>query len=77
MAEQREREARREIDLLLNSSHRTEADFYTYRCLANEGFIPGYNFPRLPVRALVTGVCNRSTAFSGTDRIRAGEHHLL
>jgi very-short-patch-repair endonuclease len=55
MAEQREREARREIELLLNSSHRTEADFYTYRYLANEGFIPGYNFPRLPVRALVSG----------------------
>jgi hypothetical protein len=55
IAEQREREARREIELLLNSSHRTEADFYTYRYLANEGFIPGYNFPRLPVRALVSG----------------------
>jgi hypothetical protein len=55
MAEQRERESRREIELLLNSSHRTEADFYTYRYLANEGFIPGYNFPRLPVRALVAG----------------------
>jgi hypothetical protein len=54
MAEQREREARREIEMLLNSSHRTEADFYTYRYLANEGFIPGYNFPRLPVRALVS-----------------------
>jgi len=54
-AEQREREARREIELLLNRSHSTEADFYTYRYLANEGFIPGYNFPRLPVRALVSG----------------------
>jgi hypothetical protein len=31
----------------------TEADFYVYRYLANEGFLPGYNFPRLPVRALV------------------------
>jgi superfamily II DNA/RNA helicase/very-short-patch-repair endonuclease len=54
-AEQREREARREIELLLNGANRTEADFYTYRYLANEGFIPGYNFPRLPVRALVAG----------------------
>jgi hypothetical protein len=54
-AEQREREARREIELLLNISHRTETDFYTYRYLANEGFIPGYNFPRLPIRALVSG----------------------
>jgi hypothetical protein len=37
-AEQREREARREIELLLNGANRTEADFYTYRYLANEGF---------------------------------------
>jgi hypothetical protein len=54
-AEQRERESRREIELLLNRSNQTQADFYTYRYLANEGFIPGYNFPRLPVRALVSG----------------------
>jgi superfamily II DNA/RNA helicase len=52
-AEQREREAKREIQLLLNESDSTEADFYVYRYLANEGFLPGYNFPRLPVRALV------------------------
>jgi ATP-dependent helicase YprA (DUF1998 family) len=52
-AEQREREAKREIQLLLNESDSTETDFYVYRYLANEGFLPGYNFPRLPVRALV------------------------
>jgi hypothetical protein len=66
MAEQREREARREIELLLNRSHSTEADFYTYRYLANEGFIPGYNFPRLPVRALVSG----ATGAHAIDRPR-------
>jgi len=53
-AEQREREAKREIQLLLNESDSTETDFYVYRYLANEGFLPGYNFPRLPVRALVS-----------------------
>lgn len=53
LAEQREREAKREIQLLLNESDSTESDFYVYRYLANEGFLPGYNFPRLPVRALV------------------------
>jgi hypothetical protein len=52
-AEQREREAKREIQLLLNNGDSTESDFYVYRYLANEGFLPGYNFPRLPVRALV------------------------
>ena len=29
------------------------ADFYTYRYLATEGFLPGYNFPRLPLYAYV------------------------
>ncbi len=53
-AEQREREAKREIDLLLNRGEPvTESDFYPYRYLAAEGFLPGYNFPRLPLRALV------------------------
>jgi len=66
MAEQREREARREIELLLNRAQSTEADFYTYRYLANEGFIPGYNFPRLPVRTLVSG----ATEAHAIDRAR-------
>ena len=52
-ADQREREARREIRLLLNEGGMSETDFYVYRYLGNEGFLPGYNFPRLPVRALV------------------------
>ncbi len=53
-AEQQEQGAKREIHLLLNQSDITESDFYPYRYLASEGFLPGYNFPRLPVRALVT-----------------------
>ncbi|HEV2492306.1 MAG TPA: DEAD/DEAH box helicase [Terriglobia bacterium] len=53
-AEQREREAKNQIDLLLNRSEESdESDFYPYRYLASEGFVPGYSFPRLPVRALV------------------------
>ena len=35
-----------------------ESDFYPYRYLASEGFIPGYNFPRLPLRCLVAGIAN-------------------
>jgi superfamily II DNA/RNA helicase len=53
-AERREREARREIDLLLNQTDRIESDFYPYRYLAGEGFLPGYNFPRLPLRVLLS-----------------------
>jgi hypothetical protein len=53
-AEQREREAKNQIDLLLNRSEESdESDFYPYRYLGSEGFLPGYSFPRLPVRALV------------------------
>ena len=49
-----EREAKSEIRLLLNDTNRIEeSDFYPYRYLGSEGFLPGYNFPRLPVRALV------------------------
>ena len=29
------------------------SDFYSYRYLATEGFLPGYNFPRLPIYAFV------------------------
>jgi len=30
-------------------------DFYSYRYLATEGFLPGYNFPRLPLYAFIPG----------------------
>lgn len=54
IARQRRQEAEREIDLLLNrTQEQTESDFYPYRYLAAEGFLPGYNFPRLPLRALL------------------------
>ena len=36
-----------------SGSTREESDFYPYRYLASEGFLPGYNFPALPVRAWV------------------------
>lgn len=47
-------EANRQRNLLCNiETTREESDFYPYRYLASEGFLPGYNFPRLPVRAFV------------------------
>lgn len=53
IAERRERQARRELRLLLNETgDYSDADFYPYRYLASQGFLPGYNFTRLPVRAL-------------------------
>jgi len=50
----RQQEARRQLNLLLQMGvSREEGDFYPYRYLASEGFLPGYNFPALPVRAWV------------------------
>jgi hypothetical protein len=50
----------------LDGPNRTEADFYTYRYLANARFIPGYNFPREP--AVIAGMMHghRATAVFGT-----------
>jgi hypothetical protein len=53
-ARRREEEALRQLNLLRQiSTNREESDFYSYRYLASEGFLPGYNFPALPVRAWV------------------------
>jgi very-short-patch-repair endonuclease len=53
-ARRRMDEANRQRNLLCNiQTAREESDFYPYRYLASEGFLPGYNFPRLPVRAFI------------------------
>lgn len=47
-------EVQRQLDLLRCENVRAEeSDFYPYRYLASEGFLPGYNFPALPVRAYI------------------------
>ena len=50
-------QANRQLNLLRNdmgSSGGTErSEFYPYRYLASEGFLPGYNFTRLPLRVFV------------------------
>lgn len=50
---QRQESERQKLLLLNNTESRDESDFYPYRYLASEGFLPGYNFPSLPVRAFV------------------------
>jgi len=52
-AKQRYDEARVQQELLLQSKPTMNSDFYTYRYLASEGFLPGYNFPRLPLLAFI------------------------
>lgn len=55
-AEAQAREAQRQIDLLVGQNQgksNSEFEFYPYRYFAAEGFLPGFNFPRLPVRAFI------------------------
>ena len=48
-------EAEAQVELLVDTKRVAEADFYSYRYFASEGFLPGYNFPRLPISAYVPG----------------------
>ncbi|WP_322768317.1 DEAD/DEAH box helicase [Frankia sp. Cr1] len=53
-ARARRNEAEAQLDLLRNAdTSLDQSDFYTYRYLASEGFLPGYSFPRLPVSAFI------------------------
>ncbi|ABK44516.1 DEAD/DEAH box helicase domain protein [Magnetococcus marinus MC-1] len=54
-AKQRYDEARVQQELLLDTRTTMNSDFYTYRFLASQGFLPGYNFPRLPLMAFIPG----------------------
>lgn len=44
-----------QIAILEQGTASNGSDFYSYRYLATEGFLPGYNFPRLPLYAFVPG----------------------
>ena len=47
--------AQRQRELLLNDTlnNSSQSEFYIFRYLAAEGFLPGYNFTRLPVRTFI------------------------
>jgi ATP-dependent helicase YprA (DUF1998 family) len=57
MARRLRAEAEAQLDLLRGSAGERlfQSDFYSYRYFASEGFLPGYNFPRLPLSAYVPG----------------------
>jgi ATP-dependent helicase YprA (DUF1998 family)/very-short-patch-repair endonuclease len=48
-------EAEAQLRLLLESAESRHSDFNSYRYFASEGFLPGYNFPRLPLSAFLPG----------------------
>lgn len=56
--------------LLLEDRQTMNSDFYTYRYLASEGFLPGYNFPRLPLMAYLPGRRERTVRDSFLSRPR-------
>lgn len=53
------REAEAQLELLRETENLIQADFYSYRYFASEGFLPGYSFPRLPISAYIPGRRNR------------------
>lgn len=55
VAKRRWEEASVQYSLLLETRTREHSDFETYRYLAGQGFLPGYNFPRLPLSAFIPG----------------------
>ena len=55
-AERLRGEAEAQLRLLRDEGTRhLQSDFYSYRYFASEGFLPGYNFPRLPLSAYIPG----------------------
>jgi len=54
-AKSNQHQAQRQIDLLVNNQQGSKqlSEFYPYRYMASEGFLPGYNFTRLPLRVFI------------------------
>ncbi|MGC5015117.1 DEAD/DEAH box helicase [Streptosporangium sp. DT93] len=71
IATARRREAENQLKLLRNEdSEDFQTDFYSYRYLASEGFLPGYSFPRLPLRAYIAARKGKTTEVEFIHRPR-------
>ena len=60
-----------QISILEQGKASNGSDFYSYRYLATEGFLPGYNFPRLPLYAFIPWRGQRPGAFLQRPRFLA------
>ena len=72
--EQAKRDQNVATDLLLalrEGNSTSTSDFYLYRYLATEGFLPGYNFPRLPLLACIPGERDKEQAYVQRPRFLA------
>ncbi|MFO0560257.1 MAG: DEAD/DEAH box helicase [Polyangiales bacterium] len=63
-------EAEAQLKLLIDKNEQNLGDFYSYRYFASEGFLPGYNFPRLPLSAFLPGRRRRSGGDEQVSRPR-------
>jgi Lhr-like helicase len=76
-------QANEQLYLLERGEAGASSDFYTYRYLATEGFLPGYNFPRLPLYAFVPAVGSQGGKAAYLQRARFlaiaefGPHSLI
>ena len=65
-------EAETQLELLVEVDNLAQSDFYSYRYFASEGFLPGYNFPRLPLSAYIPGrLTKRNDEFLSRPRFLA------
>lgn len=64
----RQKDASNQFKVLLGGSKGSfsNSDFYPYRYLASQGFLPGYDFPRLPLMAWIPAAHSRKTGFEDT-----------
>jgi len=63
-------QANEQLGILEQGRATNGSDFYAYRYLATEGFLPGYNFPRLPLYAFVPSAGSASGAGAFLSRAR-------
>jgi hypothetical protein len=69
-AKSQQAQANEQIALLERGMTAGGSDFSTYRYLATEGFLPGYNFPRLPLYAYVPAVAGGGPKAAYLQRAR-------
>jgi hypothetical protein len=63
-------QANEQLALLERGNTSGGSDFYTYRYLATEGFLPCYNFPRLPLYAYVPAIAGGGPKAAYLQRAR-------
>lgn len=69
-AHRRYNEAYAQNRLLLDDKATDKNEFYSYRYLAGQGFMPGYDFPRLPLLAWIPGKSGDSETLRPLSRPR-------